>query len=202
MEHNLCRKKKLFCLSWISEYQQEILCSFYCTCILDIIMYNLLEVSLHGLQCIFVFGGSRIFFDLLLTLFGKLLHTFCFSMWKSFLCIMLWRQVIYLKQAVAMARRQVGSTRRLVDSGSFPLSGSLHSKTHSSPLLSVALFLLVWFVCPLWFSPSQSYWDSMLIWIHQILFPAIAYLSIFINFTGCSPTYLLCLWLRSVSSHL
>ncbi|KAJ0040456.1 hypothetical protein Pint_27834 [Pistacia integerrima] len=41
-----------------------------------------------------------------------------------------------------MSRRQVSSTRRLVDSGSFPFSGALHSKSRSSPVLSVALVLL------------------------------------------------------------
>ncbi|KAK4760925.1 hypothetical protein SAY87_005818 [Trapa incisa] len=41
-----------------------------------------------------------------------------------------------------MARRQVGSSRQLVNSGSFPFSGSLHSKNRSSPLLSVFLVLL------------------------------------------------------------
>ncbi|KAK9284158.1 hypothetical protein L1049_023326 [Liquidambar formosana] len=40
-----------------------------------------------------------------------------------------------------MARRQVNSTRRFVDSGSFPFA-PLHPKSHSSPLLSVVLVLL------------------------------------------------------------
>ncbi|KAJ0236517.1 pectin methylesterase CGR3 [Hirschfeldia incana] len=41
-----------------------------------------------------------------------------------------------------MARRQVGSTRRVGDSGSFPFVGALHSKSRSSPLLSICLVLL------------------------------------------------------------
>ncbi|GAV57679.1 hypothetical protein CFOL_v3_01216 [Cephalotus follicularis] len=41
-----------------------------------------------------------------------------------------------------MSRRQVSSTRRYVDTGSFPFAGALHSKSPSSPLLSVILFLL------------------------------------------------------------
>lgn len=36
----------------------------------------------------------------------------------------------------------MSSTRRFVDSGSFPFSGALHSKSRSSPVLSVALILL------------------------------------------------------------
>jgi len=45
-----------------------------------------------------------------------------------------------------MARRQVGSTRRVGDGGSFPFAGALHSKSRSSPLLSICLVLVVWFV--------------------------------------------------------
>ncbi|KAI4326025.1 hypothetical protein MLD38_031381 [Melastoma candidum] len=41
-----------------------------------------------------------------------------------------------------MSRRPVGSGRRLADGGSFPFSGSLNSKSKSSPLLSVALILV------------------------------------------------------------
>ncbi|CAH2043281.1 unnamed protein product [Thlaspi arvense] len=41
-----------------------------------------------------------------------------------------------------MSRRQVGSTRRVGDSGSFPFVGALHSKSRSSPLLSVCLVLV------------------------------------------------------------
>ncbi|KDP32121.1 hypothetical protein JCGZ_12582 [Jatropha curcas] len=41
-----------------------------------------------------------------------------------------------------MSRRQVSSTRRFVDTGSLPFAGALHSKSRSSPLLSVALILL------------------------------------------------------------
>ncbi|KAF8101500.1 hypothetical protein N665_0205s0090 [Sinapis alba] len=41
-----------------------------------------------------------------------------------------------------MSRRQVGSTRRVGDSGSFPFVGALHSKSRSSPLLSICLVLL------------------------------------------------------------
>ncbi|KAL3726274.1 hypothetical protein ACJRO7_031201 [Eucalyptus globulus] len=41
-----------------------------------------------------------------------------------------------------MSRRQVGSTRRFVDTGSFPFAGSLHSKSRSSPLLSIGLILV------------------------------------------------------------
>ncbi|CAN8278453.1 unnamed protein product [Cochlearia groenlandica] len=41
-----------------------------------------------------------------------------------------------------MARRQVGSTRRVGDGGSFPFAGALHSKTRSSPLLSICLVLV------------------------------------------------------------
>ncbi|PKI31682.1 hypothetical protein CRG98_047927 [Punica granatum] len=41
-----------------------------------------------------------------------------------------------------MVSRQVGSSRRLVDRG-IPFAGSLHSKSRSSPLLSVVLVLLV-----------------------------------------------------------
>ncbi|CAN8254828.1 unnamed protein product [Cochlearia groenlandica] len=41
-----------------------------------------------------------------------------------------------------MARRQVGSTRRVGDGGSFPFVGALHSKSRSSPLLSICLVLV------------------------------------------------------------
>ncbi|KAL1196452.1 putative pectin methylesterase CGR3 [Cardamine amara subsp. amara] len=41
-----------------------------------------------------------------------------------------------------MSRRQVGSTRRVGDSGSFPFVGALHSKSRSSPLLSICLVLV------------------------------------------------------------
>ncbi|KAJ4846307.1 putative pectin methylesterase cgr2 [Turnera subulata] len=41
-----------------------------------------------------------------------------------------------------MSRRQVSSTRRFVDAGNFPFAGALHSKSRSSPLLSLALLLL------------------------------------------------------------
>nr|VDC94907.1 unnamed protein product [Brassica oleracea] len=41
-----------------------------------------------------------------------------------------------------MSRRQVGSTRRGGDSGSFPFVGALHSKSRSSPLLSICLVLV------------------------------------------------------------
>lgn len=41
-----------------------------------------------------------------------------------------------------MSRRQVGSTRRFVDTGNFPFSGSLHPKARSSPFISLALLLL------------------------------------------------------------
>ncbi|KAJ9177408.1 hypothetical protein P3X46_012630 [Hevea brasiliensis] len=41
-----------------------------------------------------------------------------------------------------MSRRQVSSTRRFVDTGNFPFAGALHSKSRSSPLLSVGLILL------------------------------------------------------------
>ena len=46
---------------------------------------------------------------------------------------------------LVMARRQVGSTRRLGDGGSFPFAGALHSKSRSSPLLSICLVLVVYF---------------------------------------------------------
>ncbi|CAN7025003.1 unnamed protein product [Brassica oleracea var. botrytis] len=41
-----------------------------------------------------------------------------------------------------MSRRQVGSTRRVGDSGSFPFVGALHSKSRPSPLLSICLVLV------------------------------------------------------------
>ncbi|KAH9664070.1 putative pectin methylesterase CGR2 [Citrus sinensis] len=41
-----------------------------------------------------------------------------------------------------MSRRPVSSTRRLVDTGSFPFTGALQSKSRSSPLLSVGLVLV------------------------------------------------------------
>ncbi|KAE8693374.1 Pentatricopeptide repeat (PPR) superfamily protein [Hibiscus syriacus] len=41
-----------------------------------------------------------------------------------------------------MSRRQVSATRRFVDSGNFPLSGALHSKSRSSPILSIALVIV------------------------------------------------------------
>ncbi|XP_065873866.1 probable pectin methylesterase CGR2 [Euphorbia lathyris] len=41
-----------------------------------------------------------------------------------------------------MSRRQVSATRRFVDSGNFPFSGALNSKSRSSPLLSVGLIVL------------------------------------------------------------
>ncbi|KAF8095128.1 hypothetical protein N665_0341s0052, partial [Sinapis alba] len=41
-----------------------------------------------------------------------------------------------------MARRQTGSTRRVGDGGSFPFAGASHSKSRSSPLLSICLLLL------------------------------------------------------------
>ncbi|KAL0801892.1 hypothetical protein Bca101_057068 [Brassica carinata] len=47
-----------------------------------------------------------------------------------------------LRGVLIMSRRQVGSTRRRGDSGSFPFVGALHSKSHSSPLLSIFLVLV------------------------------------------------------------
>lgn len=41
-----------------------------------------------------------------------------------------------------MSRRQVGSTRR---NGTFPFSGAFHSKSRSSPLLSIGLVVVVIF---------------------------------------------------------
>uniref|UniRef100_A0A1J3D4R6 Uncharacterized protein n=1 Tax=Noccaea caerulescens TaxID=107243 RepID=A0A1J3D4R6_NOCCA len=41
-----------------------------------------------------------------------------------------------------MSRRQVGSTRRVGDGGSFPFVGALHSKSRSSPLISICLVLV------------------------------------------------------------
>ncbi|KAM7265309.1 hypothetical protein ACFE04_002992 [Oxalis oulophora] len=41
-----------------------------------------------------------------------------------------------------MSRRQVNSSRRLVDSGSLPFAGSLNSKSRPSPLLSLAVIVL------------------------------------------------------------
>ncbi|KAL4376664.1 hypothetical protein GQ457_02G015490 [Hibiscus cannabinus] len=41
-----------------------------------------------------------------------------------------------------MSRRQVSVTRRFVDSGNFPFSSALHSKSRSSPILSIALFIV------------------------------------------------------------
>ncbi|XP_034689757.1 probable pectin methylesterase CGR2 [Vitis riparia] len=41
-----------------------------------------------------------------------------------------------------MSRRQVNPSRRFVDSGSIPFAGALHSKSRSSPLLSIGLVLL------------------------------------------------------------
>lgn len=41
-----------------------------------------------------------------------------------------------------MSRRPASSTRRLGDSGSFPFAGALHSKSRSSPLLSICLVLV------------------------------------------------------------
>ncbi|ESQ31269.1 hypothetical protein EUTSA_v10004790mg [Eutrema salsugineum] len=41
-----------------------------------------------------------------------------------------------------MSRRQVGSTRRVGDNGSFPFVGALHSKSRSSPLVSICLVLV------------------------------------------------------------
>ncbi|KAJ4714668.1 S-adenosyl-L-methionine-dependent methyltransferase [Melia azedarach] len=51
-----------------------------------------------------------------------------------------------------MSRRPVSSARRLVDSGSFPFSGALQSKSRSNPLLSIGLvlvgaFLLIGYAC-------------------------------------------------------
>ncbi|XP_072975462.1 probable pectin methylesterase CGR2 isoform X1 [Typha angustifolia] len=45
-----------------------------------------------------------------------------------------------------MARRVVNPNRRLVDSGSIPIGGSLHQKSRSSPLLSIGLVVLVAFL--------------------------------------------------------
>ena len=42
-----------------------------------------------------------------------------------------------------MSRRPVNPTRRIVGNGGFPLAGAFPSKTHSSPLLSITLVLLV-----------------------------------------------------------
>ncbi|XVE86954.1 hypothetical protein DITRI_Ditri18aG0076900 [Diplodiscus trichospermus] len=41
-----------------------------------------------------------------------------------------------------MSRRQVNYTRRFVDSGNFPFAGALHSKSRSSPILSIGLVLV------------------------------------------------------------
>ncbi|EOX91777.1 Uncharacterized protein TCM_000855 isoform 2 [Theobroma cacao] len=41
-----------------------------------------------------------------------------------------------------MSRRQVSSTRRFVDSGNFPFAGALHSKSRSSPILSIGLVVV------------------------------------------------------------
>ncbi|CAN1342943.1 Probable pectin methylesterase CGR2 [Linum perenne] len=41
-----------------------------------------------------------------------------------------------------MSRRQVGSARRFGDTGNFPFSSALHSKSRSSPILSIALVAL------------------------------------------------------------
>lgn len=54
----------------------------------------------------------------------------------------------------SMSRRAVNPNRRLVDSGSNPLVGSLHQKSRSSPLLSVGLVLLVGFT----FWSVQYFW--------------------------------------------
>ncbi|XP_022751176.1 uncharacterized protein At3g49720-like [Durio zibethinus] len=41
-----------------------------------------------------------------------------------------------------MSRRQISSTRRLVDSRNFPFAGALHSKSRSSPILSIGLVVV------------------------------------------------------------
>ncbi|KAK8716581.1 hypothetical protein V6N13_043887 [Hibiscus sabdariffa] len=41
-----------------------------------------------------------------------------------------------------MSRRQVSVTRRFVDSGNFPFSSALHSKSRSSPILSIGLVIV------------------------------------------------------------
>ncbi|KAE8709581.1 GTP-binding protein [Hibiscus syriacus] len=41
-----------------------------------------------------------------------------------------------------MSRRQVSTTRRFVDSGNFPFAGALQSKSRSSPILSIGLFIV------------------------------------------------------------
>ncbi|GLU13406.1 hypothetical protein SLE2022_300440 [Rubroshorea leprosula] len=51
-----------------------------------------------------------------------------------------------------MSRRPVSSTRRFVDSGNFPFAGALHSKSRSSPILTIGLvvvgaFLIIGYVC-------------------------------------------------------
>lgn len=51
-----------------------------------------------------------------------------------------------------MSRRPVSSARRFADSGSFPFSSALHSKSKSNPILTIGLlvvgaFLIVGYVC-------------------------------------------------------
>ncbi|KAL2927673.1 putative pectin methylesterase CGR2 [Bienertia sinuspersici] len=49
-----------------------------------------------------------------------------------------------------MSRRPVNPARRLVDNGNISLGGSSHSKSRSSPLLSIGLVLLVLLISILW----------------------------------------------------
>lgn len=85
-----------------------------------------------------------------------------------------------------MSRRAVNPNRRLVDSGSNPLVGSLHQKSRSSPLLSVGLVLLVGFTFEVCCFSGASSIDLGL------------YLVIFaLKISGCvSSDWLLLSWLR------
>lgn len=60
-----------------------------------------------------------------------------------------------------MSRRPVNPTRRTVGNGGFPLAEAFPSKTHSSPLLSITLVLLVLLLHVAQFSCLNSFTVSI-----------------------------------------
>jgi len=67
-----------------------------------------------------------------------------------------------------MSRRPGNTARRLADSGSFPLGGSTHKKSQSSPLLSIGLVLVV--CSKKWLSLAKFYSVHILISIGRRMY--------------------------------
>lgn len=59
-----------------------------------------------------------------------------------------------------MSRRPGNPARRLADGGSLPFAGSMHSKSRSSPLLSIGLVVVVIFIALCNF---HFLWDDKLV---------------------------------------